>query len=71
MLFIGNGVGVGDLGLLLVVVIRSLLDHLVSLSALNHTYLGEMREEVGPHYVMLFRQILARLVKMLAIYLLG
>jgi len=40
---------------------RSLLDYCVSFGAFNHADLREMGQKVGPHNVMLFRQVLDQL----------
>ena len=47
--------------LLVIVVLRSLLNDLVGFGALNHANLAEVAQEVGPHDVMLLRQVLTQL----------
>ena len=46
-------VWVGHLRLLVVVIAGSLLNYLVVLSAFDHSNLAEVRQKVGPHYVVL------------------
>ena len=59
--FFGGTIRGCCLWLLLFLFLRSLLNDCVLFSALNHSNFAEVAQEVGPHYMMLLRQVLTQL----------